>query len=58
LKWVAAVTFREGGVACVGAQGDRWDAQAGIAMGIAGWGLAVGLRTARHGLRNMKPIRM
>lgn len=51
LEWGAAVTFGDGGLAYVGAQGDIWDAQADIAICIAGWALVVVLQMARFGLR-------
>lgn len=58
LEWAAAVTFGDGGVAYVGAQGDIWDAQADIAICIVGWGLVVALRMAWSSLRGKMPVGM
>jgi len=51
LEWAAAVVFGDGGQAYLGTQGDVWDAQADIAIALAGWGLVIGFRLARGAMR-------
>ncbi len=48
LEWSAAVVFGEGGTAYLGTQGDPWDAQADIAISIAGWAVCIGVHLAAH----------
>ncbi|MCP5178643.1 MAG: DUF2238 domain-containing protein [Pseudomonadales bacterium] len=47
LEWAAAVMFGEGGQAYLGTQGDVWDAQADIAIALAGWALVILFRLVR-----------
>lgn len=44
MEWIAAVFFGDGSTAYVGMQGDAWDAQADIAISLAGWAVVVILR--------------
>lgn len=55
LEWSAAVVFGEGGTAYLGTQGDPWDAQADIAISIAGWTVCTAVHLAAHTWRKRSP---